>query len=223
MKITYIGQAGLILENHGTTVMIDPYLSDSCAKLNPNSYRRQPVDETLFDLHPDILIFTHNHIDHYDPETAPRFLARGESTVLCPTSVWAEVRKLKTACNNVEFNPHTVWTQGGFRFTAVKACHSDHDAIGVIIESDGRKYYVTGDTLYNTDVLADLPGDIDVVFLPVNGKGNNMNMEDAARFARECGAKTAVPLHVGMFDEMTADAFPFEPKFVPTIYKEVIV
>ena len=30
--------------------------------------------------------------------------------------------------------------------------------------------------------------DIDVVFLPVNGVGNNFNMTDAARFAKETGA-----------------------------------
>lgn len=59
--------------------------------------------------------------------------------------------------------------------TGVKACHSEHSAFGVILEYKGKKYYVTGDTLYNTDILKSLPENIYAVFLPVNGVGNNMN------------------------------------------------
>ena len=32
MKITWLGQAGLLLEGEGLSVMIDPYLSDSVEK-----------------------------------------------------------------------------------------------------------------------------------------------------------------------------------------------
>ena len=60
-----------------------------------------------------------------------------------------------------------------------------------------------------------------MIFLPVNGVGNNMNFRDAADFAARSGAKAAVPLHVGMFDELTAEDWEFENKVVPTIYKEI--
>ena len=29
MKVTWLGQAGLLIETNGTKIMIDPYLSDS--------------------------------------------------------------------------------------------------------------------------------------------------------------------------------------------------
>ena len=32
MRITWLGQGGLLLEHQGRTVMIDPYLSDSVEK-----------------------------------------------------------------------------------------------------------------------------------------------------------------------------------------------
>lgn len=48
MKITWLGQAGLLLQGAGITVMIDPYLSDSVAALQPENHRRQPVDERFF-------------------------------------------------------------------------------------------------------------------------------------------------------------------------------
>ena len=222
MKVTFLGQAGLLIETAQCTVMIDPYLSDSVVKVNPANYRRVPVDPRFFDIRPDVMIFTHNHLDHYDPETAPEFFKRYRGmTVLSPSSVWQEARQVAPGHNYVQFDRHTRWTEYGLTFRAVKAAHSDSCAIGVIIDDGQKKYYITGDTLYNEEIFADLPQDIDTVFLPINGVGNNMNMIDAAAFAKRTGARHVVPLHTGMFDQLDANLFPMENKIVPTIYKEI--
>lgn len=222
MKITWLGQAGLLLQKDGFTIMVDPYLSDSVAKVNPKNYRRQPIDPAVFDIQPDVMIFTHNHLDHYDPETVEKFISEDSRIlVLAPRSVWDEVRKLGGGNNYVQFDRHTLWTQNGITFTAVKATHSDPDAIGVIIDDGRKKYYITGDTLYNTDIFPDLPADIYAVFLPINGVGNNMNMTDAARFAQAIRAQKTVPVHFGMFDQLSAESFDCPNKIIPTIYKEI--
>lgn len=222
MKITWLGQAGLLFEQNGIKIMIDPYLSDGVEKINPKNYRRVAVKESLFDIKPDIMIFTHNHLDHYDPETVNRFItAQTDVLVLAPRSVWDEVRKLGGNNNYVLFNRHTSWTEGGIRFTAVKAEHSDISPIGVIIDDGEKKYYVTGDTLYNEEIFNDIPEDIYAVFLPINGVGNNMNMYDAKRFAEKVKAKVTVPIHFGMFDELEPAGFEFENKVIPEIYKEI--
>ena len=225
MKITWLGQAGLLFEKNGKTVMIDPYLSDSVVKVNPLNFRRVPVEEKFFDITPDVMIFTHDHLDHYDPETAPRFFAKTDKQmlVLAPASVWQKARTHGGGHNYVQFDRMTEWTAYGMRFSAVHAEHSDPHAIGVIIEDldANKKYYITGDTLYNRRVFDDLPSGIDVIFLPINGVGNNMNEVDAARFFQASGAKVAVPLHVGMFDEKTPDIFDAEPRVLPEIYKEI--
>ena len=169
------------------------------------------------------MIFTHDHLDHYDPETAPKFFANTSKsmTVLCPSSVWQKARTHGGGHNYVQFNRHTEWTEYGFRFTAVTAEHSEVYAIGVVIEDleEKKTYYVTGDTLYNGEIFKELPQNIDVVFLPVNGVGNNMNAEDAKRFSAACGAKKAVPYHIGMFDELTHEIFDAENKEILEIYK----
>ena len=220
MKCTWLGQAGLLFEKEGFCILIDPYFSDSVAKINPKNYRRFPVAKEVFDIKPNVLIFTHNHLDHYDPETVSRILNENEHIlVLSPKSVWDEVRKAGGEHNYVLFNRHTSWTEQGVRFTAVLAAHSDPTPIGVIIEDGEKKYYVTGDTLYNEDIFADLPNEIDTVFLPVNGVGNNMNMTDAAHFAKMTGAKRVVPIHIGLFDSLSAKDFPCEKKFIPEVYK----
>lgn len=221
MKCTWLGQAGLLFEKEGFQIMIDPYFSDSVKKVNPKNYRRVPVKKEFLKLHPNVLIFTHNHLDHYDPETVPYFLnEESQALVLAPRSVWDEVRKIGGENNYVLFNRHTSWTERGIRFTAVMAAHSDPSPIGVILEDGEKKYYVTGDTLYHEEIFSDLPERLDAVFLPINGVGNNMNLTDAARFAKRCGAKRVIPIHVGMFDSISPEEFDCENKFIPEIYKE---
>lgn len=221
-KITWLGQAGLLLEFDNCTVMVDPYLSDSVKEIEPQNYRRVAVDESFFNIRPDVLVFTHAHLDHYDPDTVKHFITENSAlTVLSPSSVWRKVRAFGGNNNYVLFNRHTRWTEKGIIFTAVKACHSDPDAIGVIIDDGSKKYYVTGDTLYNEDIFADLPDDIYALFLPVNGVGNNMNMADAALFAKRTKAKKVIPIHIGMFDNKTALDFEADNQIIPQIYKEI--
>lgn len=222
MKITWLGQAGLLFEKGDMKIMIDPYLSNSVQKINANNYRRVPVLESLFNIKPNLMIFTHNHLDHFDPETVKRFVTNDTAvTVLAPSSVWGEVRKIGGNNNFVLFNRGTTWTEGGVKFTAVKAEHSDPSPIGVIIADGEKKYYVTGDTLYNKEIFDDLPSDIYAVFLPVNGCGNNMNMVDAKAFCQAINPKFAVPIHCGMFDDIDVDEFDYENKIIPKIYEEV--
>ncbi|MGN0492313.1 MAG: MBL fold metallo-hydrolase [Acutalibacteraceae bacterium] len=222
MKITWLGQAGFYLECEDLKVMIDPYLSDYCEKLNPNSFRRTSKDERFLKIKPDVLICTHNHADHYDPETVKYYFDNNKNmTFLSPESVFrSAVSEYKGNANLVRFQPHTVWTQGGAEFTAVKAEHSDPWAIGVIIRACGKTLYFSGDTLYNTDLLADLPKDIDYAFIPVNGVGNNMNMTDAVKFADAVGAKKAVPVHIGMFDNISPREFSHPSALYLMPYKE---
>ena len=226
MKITWLGQAGLLFDNGKVKIMVDPYLSNSVEKVEPLNTRRVPVKEEFLSVTPDVMIFTHDHLDHYDPETAPIFLERKEKrmTVLSPSSVWQKARAFK-AHNNVLFNRGTSWTEYGFRFTAVKAEHSDVHAIGVLIEEldTAKIFYVTGDTLYNEAIFADLPENIDMIFLPINGVGNNMNAADAVRFFKKSGAKAAVPYHVGMFDEKTPEIFDADNRIILEIYQETEV
>lgn len=226
MEATWLGQAGLFIRSGDVTIILDPYFSDSVKeRSDPAKGRRAPIDERFLSLEPDFLMFTHCHMDHYDPLTAPIYLAHEKPmTVLAPSSVLSLARKCGFRQHNyVQMNRHTVWTEKGIRFTAVKAEHSDEFAVGFIIEelSTGDKYYITGDTLYNTEIFDDLPSGIHVIFLPINGAGNNMNMTDASVFAEKSGAKVVVPVHFGMFDSLNPLEFPCKNKVIPELYKKI--
>lgn len=222
MKVIWLGQAGLLFETENKIIMVDPYLSDSVEKIEPQNKRRVPVDKSFFDIKPNIIVLTHNHLDHTDPDTLKHFITQSSNMlVLASGNAWSKVRSTFGGNNNyVMFNRHSEWTEGNIKFTAVKAEHSDENAIGFIMEAEGKRYYVTGDTLYNKDIFSDLPEGIDYVFLPVNGRGNNMNMEDGKRLCERIGAK-AIPLHCGLFDDLDMNKFGYENKVIPEFYKEI--
>ena len=122
------------------------------------------------------------------------------------------------------FNEGTEFTVKDITFKAVYACHSDNKAIGVIFNDGEKTYYVTGDTLYNKKVFESVTDNIDVVFLPINGVGNNMNIADAYRFVDKIGAKKAVVCHFGLFDNIDAKKIITREDFViPTPFDEVII
>lgn len=224
MKITWLGQAGLLMETGGKRIIIDPYLSDSVAKTQPQNRRRTPVDERFLKIQPHAIVITHNHGDHLDKETLAHYLTEtSETLVLAPRSAWQELRQFGGVNNNyIYFNDGTTWTEDYAVFRAVKAEHSDEHAIGVIVSAEGKNYYITGDTLYSERVIKSLPSlPIEAVFLPVNGRGNNMNFADAAAFAKAVGAKYAVPMHIGTFDSLSALDFSFENKIIPELYREI--
>jgi len=226
MKVTWLGQAGLLFENENLKIMVDPYLSDSLSSRCEEFKRRLPIKEEYLDVSPNLILITHEHEDHLNIETLTRVAknAKAPITFLAPESCYKKLSALGAPHNYVMLNAHSVWSEGGVTFYAVHAEHSDRCAVGFIID-DGRKtYYVSGDTLYNYDVLDDVlelvDDGVDVAFLPINGRGNNMNAKDAADFAYELSAKCAVPVHYGLFDDLNPESFDFEDSVILTPYLE---
>lgn len=221
-KIYFLGQAGLFFESGKNKIIVDPYFSNDVSLVEPENYRRQIIDEEFARLQPNVLIITHSHLDHYDKSTVKKYLKRGGVTVLSPYSVWSDVRKYGGNNDYVLFDEGTSVTFNGVLFRSTYAAHSDKCAIGVVIDDYSNAYYVTGDTLYSEKVFASLPETtFKAVFLPINGKGNNLNAVDAERFLQRVKTEYSVPLHFGMFDDMTGSELNAKNAVIPQIYKEI--
>lgn len=227
MKVTWLMQNGLLFENSRLKIMVDPYLTDSLGELKSEKKRRTPADETYFKVSPDVILITHCHIDHMDIESLVKIAANAEKPILflCAESAYEQVLSACGGHNVVLLAPHSVWSDSGVTFYSVRAEHSDRRAVGFIIDDGKQTFYVSGDTLYNYEVIDDVldlaPDGVDYAFLPVNGLGNNMNGRDASDFAYEIGAKCAIPVHFGLTDDSTAEDFDFEDKMLLEPYKEV--
>ena len=211
MKITWIGQGGILLEIGDVKVMVDPFLSNSVEKVNEDFKRMLPIDERYLYIEPEMLICTHNHLDHTDPDTLKEILnCEKPMEVLASKNAWNAIRAMGYKLHNcIQFDSGTEVTLKDIRFKAIKAVHSDDFAIGVVIESKEGNVYITGDTLYNPSVFEMVDKDIDILFVCINGFGNNMNIVDAARFAKKIDAKVTIPIHFGMFEKSDANPEDF--------------
>lgn len=208
MKVTWLGYSGLLLKGDKLSVLVDPHFDSA--------------DESIFDTQLDVILLTHSHSENLDIDCLSRFLANQKKrvTILASKHAYLAVAEKFPEQNCVRMSPHSVWSVADVTFYAVSTAHSESSAVGFIIDDGERTFYVTGDTLYNFDVIDDcldlVSNGVDVVFLPISGEENNMNPVDAVDFAYEIDAKLAVPIRLGSskisdfdFDDVLA-LTPFE-------------
>ena len=225
MKVTWLTHSGLLFENDGLTILVDPYLTDSLGETDAAKKRKVPVEAKYLTLTPDVILITHSHKDHLDVATLNHYLMNVDKTltVMANATAYYELVKLGYQHNIVLLAPHSVYSVGGVTFYAIKAEHTERDAVGFIIDDAEKTYYVSGDTLYNFDVIDDcldlVEDGVDYAFLPINGNHNNMNAKDASDFAYEIGAKAAIPVHYGLFDDVDPEEFDFDDRIIIKPYE----
>ncbi len=209
----WLGQHTYIVKFPSAKVLIDPYLQDSPRRTKPPMLT--PGQCAGFDL----VLCTHDHIDHIDPAAIPGIAAGSQAAFVSPATTAQRMRDLGV--------PPERWTGAnhrqtiavcGLTITAIKAAHETFQEtadglfpfLGYVIEGGGLRAYHAGDTLWWEGLQAELRGllPLDVAFVPVNGR-------DAARYRRQCWGNTsfaeaadlvgpldiglAVPAHFDMF------------------------
>ncbi len=204
MKVTRLNHAGLFFENNNIKILVDPSESENISA-------------------PDVILVTHEHPGHLNMSALSAICDAAEKPIvfLAPLNAYKKLKELGGEHNYVMLNQHSVWSERGVTFYAVHAEHSDRTAVGFILDDGDKTYYVSGDTLYNYEVMDDVielvEDGVDYAFLPINGRNNNMNAKDAADFAYEIGARCAVPVHYA--EDAEASLFDFEDALILEKYK----
>ena len=195
MKVTWLGDSALLFEGERARILVDP--NGAAAAMGA-----------------DVVLITGDHPLHLCKGTLQSILEKNpDAVVLASKSAYAALSELCGKYNIVPFTAHSVWSEKNVTFYAVRAEGADALAVGFIIDDGNRTYYVSGDTLYNYEVLDDVlelvEDGVDYAFLPINGRGGAMNAKDAADFAYELGAAHAIPLYYGE-KRGNPDDFDFE-------------
>ncbi len=115
-------------------------------------------------------------------------------TFYAPSDCKSKLTELGVLCYH-EFDAGDSVKLGDFTLNAVFAFHTV-PAIGVVVRHGEHTLYFTGDTLYN-EQLADVK--CDSLFVCINGRLGNMNVEEAIKLTQQIAPKLAVPNHYDMF------------------------
>jgi L-ascorbate metabolism protein UlaG (beta-lactamase superfamily) len=207
VQLRWLGQGGYeIVAPDGATLMIDPYLSDEVERELGNA-RIVPAPIGVDEAAPDVVVATHWHPDHLDPELARSLGRRGAPTTWLGPSTnagrlvgWGVDPQLVVDLDRGQerqVGPFTV--RAGFARHDVPGWLCE-DAISVSVEVAGRRIFHTGDTEYDARVLAMRDhGPYDVGLFVMNGTGGCMNVYEAAIMAHQLAPRIAVPCHYGMW------------------------
>jgi L-ascorbate metabolism protein UlaG (beta-lactamase superfamily) len=194
-RFTWFRQSAYRWDGDGLTLYIDPWQAEG-----------GPAD---------VILITHAHEDHYQPQEIER-LRRDGTAIVAPRDIAAELRGDVTPVA-----PGDSLEVSGVRIQAVPAYNiaeerlemhpKSNNWVGYLITLDGRTYYHAGDT----DHLPELESvRANVTFLPIGGT-YTMDADEAGGLARAIGPELAVPMHYGFVVGSPTDAERFAKAAAP--------
>jgi len=234
LRIWWIGQEGFVFKSHGQIIYIDPYLSsyaETITRGKANEHVRinlapmKPEDVN----HADIVLCTHDHADHIDPDGIPKIATQSphahfivpECTRETMQSFGIDDGRIHTMKGDDELSLEEI------HIHAAPAKHEEFDKhpqkgypyLSYIINIDGISVFHAGDTIpYPGQVERVKKHRIDLAFIPVNGRDEfrhkldfegNFTCDEAVRFALDIKAGLTIPMHYDMFTINTADISEF--------------
>ena len=232
----WLGQSGFLIVQAGRALVLDPYLSDSLTrKYAATEKPHARMTERVVDPAElgglgviDLVTSSHNHTDHFDPETlAPLLAANPQARLAIPAANRELVlERLGRAVEDrlLELDQEMSVAHGAIQMTGIASAHPtmERDAagrcrfLGYVIRWDGLTLYHCGDTLWHEGLVKSLQRfEVDVALLPINGDrperqvAGNLDGRQAAQLAHAIRARCVVPCHFDLFEFNTASPDEF--------------
>lgn len=209
LALFWLAQAGFAFKSSsGQVVYVDPYLSDVVERV-VGFKRMMTCPIQAKDVVADLILCTHEHLDHMDSDALPILASNPGTHFAGPIECMKEFEKLgisRDRCHlleegtSIEIGP-----------TTIHAVYADHgelapDALGVVLDFDGIRVYHTGDTAYRPNEFAPALAHKPDVLLPcINGAFGNMDADEAAALTALAAPKVVLPTHFWMFVEQNGD------------------
>jgi len=181
-KMLYQGHGSyrFVLDD-GTVVYVDPFAGAG------------------YDLPADLILVTHEHIDHNQVDKMPH--APG-----CEIIRAADAHPAPEQYLTLESH--------GVRATAVQACNKNHpidQCVGFVLEFDGITFYASGDTSMTDDMRSGKLAALGIDYAVFPGDGfYNMDVAEAAECAKLVGARHSIPVHLVPMDDPSDPAQLFD-------------
>jgi L-ascorbate 6-phosphate lactonase len=217
----WLGQAGFLYKAAGVTALLDPFLAPHEGRRFESILKPEEAEAV------DLILCSHEHIDHFDAESIPAIAAASpDARIVVPTPIVKMVTGLGIDTSRViGVQPGEPIEAGGLRIHPVPARHGVEisDAytfgtelsdglvryLGFVLESDGARVYHAGDTILYDGMAEGLREvGVDVALLPINGRDGyreaqglvgNLTEHEAALLATEMGADLLIPIHYELF------------------------
>ncbi|MCS7180185.1 MAG: MBL fold metallo-hydrolase [bacterium] len=174
--IRWLGHASILITIGGKNIYIDPW------KL----IKDQPKG--------DLILITHSHYDHFSPDDINKVI-KNDSVIIGPH----DILKIKLG-EKIEIKPGQEVNLNWCKVRAIPAYNvnknfhpKSNNWCGYIIEIEGKKIYIAGDT----DFVPEMKEiKVDVAIVPIGGT-YTMTAEEAANAINTIKPQIAIPYHYG--------------------------
>jgi L-ascorbate 6-phosphate lactonase len=205
----WLGHSGFVVKCNGIVFYVDPCLSTPPGRTRTFAPLLTPGEIT----NADLILCTHAHPTHMDPETLPPMLrASPRARVVLPkntaeyaTTIGIPYDRMTTTDSDLRVEYFKGDRYG--RVYSVPSAHPKLDwtplggypHLGYLMRFGNYTIYHAGDCcLYDGIVGRLLPYNITAALLPIDGNGN-FQIAEAAQLAEDIHARWMVPMHYGAF------------------------
>jgi len=186
MKITKHGQSCLLVETKSGKILIDP---------GSFVFNEEGLSADKF-MDIDVMLFTHEHSDHFDIENVKKIIDANKSKVIACATVCDALKQENIEINIVEAEVGKSYDFDDFSVKVYKSTHGPlptgaepPEVIGFKIEENGEKsMYSPGDTIELAETGADL------IAVPICGQVV-LSIKEAKAELIEQKPEIAIPIH----------------------------
>ena len=200
MEIKWLGNSGFSI-NYTKLIYTDPFKLEGAS---------EPAD---------IILVTHDHSDHCSPEDIKK-IAKDDTLIFatpdCLSKLSRTVDKGKTivvrpgnkinVTQSIQIETIPAYNTNKFRSPGIPFHPKDNEWVGYIINVDGKKIYLAGDT----DFIPEMRNlkNISIALVPVGGT-YTMTAEEAANAVNTFKPEIAIPMHYASVAGSSLDAEKF--------------
>lgn len=200
-KITLIGHSTVLIEMAGARILTDPWFNHWGNVFYQRLARPAQPAEMLRDV--DLVLVSHDHWDHQDPEYLHSLTAR---TAVVVPKILKPIFSLERISRLVGLAPWECQHFGPIQVTAVPAIHSP-GAGGYVFQAGRTTIYFSGDTFYGK-FLEDIGArfNITAALIPVTTYRIPMtiNMDGALKATQAIHPEIVFPVHLGITPRLPA-------------------
>jgi L-ascorbate 6-phosphate lactonase len=209
VELWWLGQAGFAFKTAaGKVIYVDPYLSDAVERLH--GFKRLSLAPIApEEVEADLLLMTHEHADHLDPDAVPVIARNNPGCRFAgPSGCLEGLAQAGIAADRIDvLQPGRAHDLGSVVVHTVAADHGDlsPSALSFLLDFGDVRVLLTGDTSLRLGLvqpLVDLQPDL--VVPCINGVFGNMNHIDAAFLVQHARPRYAIPCHFWTFAEQGA-------------------
>lgn len=176
----------------------------------------------------DYIFITHSHYDHFSKEDILN-IKNDNTVIIGPYDIYDKCLEMGFSKDKViKVKPCEEYDYGVIRFKTVYAYNlnknfhlKESNWVGYVLEFEGKKYYIAGDTDVIMDNLSVLKN-IDVAFIPIGGT-YTMDALEASKFVNIFKPKTVIPIHYGMVVGNKSDVGKFKENLDSEVAMEVLL